>query len=99
MLHSKLQTLLGVQDFSLYFLTHYREESQTVDHLLFFCPCVHATHILELDHRVLQPAILRSLRLRGDNRFLRPPDLLAPERWLQATVGDFSDGAPALARS
>ncbi|UYV82715.1 hypothetical protein LAZ67_22000661 [Cordylochernes scorpioides] len=27
------------------------------------------------------------------------PDLLAPERWLQATVGDFSDGAPALARS
>ncbi|UYV79488.1 hypothetical protein LAZ67_17002858, partial [Cordylochernes scorpioides] len=42
---------------------------------------------------------LRSLRLRGDNRFLRPPDLLAPERWLQATVGDFSDGAPALARS
>ncbi|UYV61899.1 hypothetical protein LAZ67_1007009 [Cordylochernes scorpioides] len=48
--------------------------------------------VLELDHRVLHPAILRSLRLRGDNRFLQPPDL-APEHWLQATVGDFSDGA------
>ncbi|UYV67828.1 hypothetical protein LAZ67_5002162 [Cordylochernes scorpioides] len=58
-----------------------------------------ASSVLELDHRVLHPACLRSLRLRGDNRFLRPPDLLAPERWLQATVGDFSDGAPALARS
>ncbi|UYV80520.1 hypothetical protein LAZ67_19000425, partial [Cordylochernes scorpioides] len=58
-----------------------------------------ASSVLELDHRVLHPASLRSLRLRGDNRFLRPPDLLAPERWLQATVGDFSDGAPALARS
>ncbi|UYV63153.1 hypothetical protein LAZ67_2003300 [Cordylochernes scorpioides] len=32
-------------------------------------------------------------------RFLRPPDLLAPERWPLATVGDFSDGAPALSRS
>ncbi|UYV70260.1 hypothetical protein LAZ67_7002307 [Cordylochernes scorpioides] len=41
----------------------------------------------------------RSLRLRGHNRFFRPPDLLAPERWLQATVGVFPDGAPALARS
>ncbi|UYV61554.1 hypothetical protein LAZ67_1005283 [Cordylochernes scorpioides] len=49
-----------------------------------------ASSVLELDHRVLHPASLRSLRLR---------DLLAPERWLQATVGDFSDGAPALARS
>ncbi|UYV68109.1 hypothetical protein LAZ67_5003083 [Cordylochernes scorpioides] len=58
-----------------------------------------ASSVLELDHRVLHPASLRSLRLRGDNRFLRPPDLLASERWLQATVGDFSDGAPALARS
>ncbi|UYV61910.1 hypothetical protein LAZ67_1007038, partial [Cordylochernes scorpioides] len=58
-----------------------------------------ASSVLELDHRILHPASLRSLRLRGDNRFLRPPDLLAPERWLQATVGDFSDGAPALARS
>ncbi|UYV65315.1 hypothetical protein LAZ67_3003928, partial [Cordylochernes scorpioides] len=58
-----------------------------------------ASSVLELDHRVLHPATLRSLRLRGDNRFLRPPDLLAPERWLQATVGDFSDVAPALARS
>ncbi|UYV79797.1 hypothetical protein LAZ67_18000682 [Cordylochernes scorpioides] len=58
-----------------------------------------ASSVLELDHRVLHPASLRSLRLRGDNRFLRPPDLLVPERWLQATVGDFSDGAPALARS
>ncbi|UYV60165.1 hypothetical protein LAZ67_1000173 [Cordylochernes scorpioides] len=58
-----------------------------------------ASSVLELDHRVLHPASLRSLRLRGDNRFLRPPDLLTPERWLQATVGDFSDGAPALARS
>ncbi|UYV67089.1 hypothetical protein LAZ67_4003865 [Cordylochernes scorpioides] len=48
---------------------------------------------------VLHPAILRSLRLRGDNRFLRPPDLMTPERWLQATVGDYSDGAPSLARS
>ncbi|UYV77400.1 CSNK1A1 [Cordylochernes scorpioides] len=58
-----------------------------------------ASSVLELDHKVLHPAILRSLRLRGDNRFLRPPDLLAPERWLQATVGDFSDGVPALTRS
>ncbi|UYV79137.1 hypothetical protein LAZ67_17001217, partial [Cordylochernes scorpioides] len=58
-----------------------------------------ASSVLELDHRVLHPASLRSLRLQGDNRFLRPPDLLAPERWLQATVGDFSDGAPELARS
>ncbi|UYV66539.1 hypothetical protein LAZ67_4002006, partial [Cordylochernes scorpioides] len=58
-----------------------------------------ASSVLELDHRILHPASLRSLRLRGDNRFLRPPDLLAPVRWLQATVGDFSDGAPALARS
>ncbi|UYV80134.1 hypothetical protein LAZ67_18001802, partial [Cordylochernes scorpioides] len=58
-----------------------------------------ASSVLELDHRVLHPAILRSLRLRGDNRFLRPPDLLAPERWLQATVGDFSDGVSALTRS
>ncbi|UYV77434.1 hypothetical protein LAZ67_15001018 [Cordylochernes scorpioides] len=58
-----------------------------------------ASSVLELDHRVLHPASLRSLRLRGDNRFLRPPDLLASERWLQATVGDFSDGTPALARS
>ncbi|UYV77408.1 hypothetical protein LAZ67_15000910 [Cordylochernes scorpioides] len=52
-----------------------------------------ASSVLELDHRVFHPACLRSLRLRGDNRFLRPPDLLAPERWLQATFGDFSDGA------
>ncbi|UYV75801.1 hypothetical protein LAZ67_13001403 [Cordylochernes scorpioides] len=58
-----------------------------------------ASSVLELDHRVLHPASLRSLRLRGDNRFLRPPDLLAPERWLKATVDDFSDGAPELARS
>ncbi|UYV73102.1 hypothetical protein LAZ67_10001834 [Cordylochernes scorpioides] len=58
-----------------------------------------ASIVLELDHKVLHPAILRSLRLRGDNRFLRPPDMLTPERWLQATVGDFSDGAPALVRS
>ncbi|UYV69620.1 hypothetical protein LAZ67_6004109 [Cordylochernes scorpioides] len=55
--------------------------------------------VLDLDHRVLHPASLRSLRLRGDNRFLRPPDLLVPERWLQATVWDFSDGTPALALS
>ncbi|UYV70065.1 hypothetical protein LAZ67_7001692 [Cordylochernes scorpioides] len=55
--------------------------------------------ILELNHRILHPASLRSLRLRGDNRFLRLPDLLAPDRWLQMTVGDFSDGAPALVRS
>ncbi|UYV80778.1 hypothetical protein LAZ67_19001715 [Cordylochernes scorpioides] len=58
-----------------------------------------ASSVLELDHRSIHPASLRSLRLRGDNRFLRPPDLLAPERWLQATVEDYSDGAPALARS
>ncbi|UYV81418.1 K02A2.6-like [Cordylochernes scorpioides] len=58
-----------------------------------------ASSVLELDHRVLHPAILRSLRLRGDNRFLRPLDLLAPERWLQVFVGDFSDGVPALTRS
>ncbi|UYV64925.1 hypothetical protein LAZ67_3002462 [Cordylochernes scorpioides] len=58
-----------------------------------------ASSVLELDHRIIHPASLRSLRLRGDNRFLRPPDLLAPERWLQATVEDFSYGAPALARS
>ncbi|UYV80789.1 hypothetical protein LAZ67_19001744, partial [Cordylochernes scorpioides] len=58
-----------------------------------------ASSVLELDHRVFHPASVRSLRLRGDNRFLRPPDLLASERWLQATVGDFSDGVPALARS
>ncbi|UYV71400.1 hypothetical protein LAZ67_8002989 [Cordylochernes scorpioides] len=44
-----------------------------------------ASSVLELDHRVLHPASLRFLRLRGDNRFLRPPDLLAPESWLQAT--------------
>ncbi|UYV72158.1 hypothetical protein LAZ67_9001984 [Cordylochernes scorpioides] len=42
--------------------------------------------ILELNHRILHPASLRSLRLRGDNRFLRPPDLLAPDCWLQTTV-------------
>ncbi|UYV65044.1 hypothetical protein LAZ67_3002900 [Cordylochernes scorpioides] len=58
-----------------------------------------ASSVLELDHRVLHPAILRSLRLQGDNRFLRPPDLLVPKRWLLATVGDFSDGVPALTRS
>ncbi|UYV64920.1 hypothetical protein LAZ67_3002445 [Cordylochernes scorpioides] len=58
-----------------------------------------ASSVLEPDHRVFHPASLRSLRLRGDNRFLRPPDLLAPERWLQATLGDFSDGTLALARS
>ncbi|UYV71428.1 hypothetical protein LAZ67_8003150 [Cordylochernes scorpioides] len=55
--------------------------------------------ILELNHRILHPASLRSLRLRGDNRFLRLPDLLAPDRWLQMTVGDISDGFPALLRS
>ncbi|UYV64050.1 hypothetical protein LAZ67_2006401 [Cordylochernes scorpioides] len=49
-----------------------------------------------MDHRDLHPACLRSLRLRGDNRFLRPPDLLAPKRWLRATVGDFSDSDIAL---
>ncbi|UYV78685.1 hypothetical protein LAZ67_16002386 [Cordylochernes scorpioides] len=58
-----------------------------------------ASSVFELDHRVIHPASLRSLRLRSDNRFLRPPDLLAPKRWLQATVGVLSDGAPALARS
>ncbi|UYV65537.1 hypothetical protein LAZ67_3004625 [Cordylochernes scorpioides] len=42
---------------------------------------------------------LRSRTVSGDNRFLRPPDLLAPDRWLQTTVGDFSDGSPALVRS
>ncbi|UYV82727.1 hypothetical protein LAZ67_22000680 [Cordylochernes scorpioides] len=55
--------------------------------------------IFELNHRIPHPASLRSLRLRGDNRFLRPPDRLAPDRWLQATVGDFSDGALALVGS
>ncbi|UYV78613.1 hypothetical protein LAZ67_16002164 [Cordylochernes scorpioides] len=58
-----------------------------------------ASSVLEMDHRVLHPASLRSLHLREDNRFLRPPDLLATDRWLRATVGDFTDGAPALARS
>ncbi|UYV73358.1 Transposase [Cordylochernes scorpioides] len=58
-----------------------------------------ASSVLEQDHRVLRPAILRSLRLRGDNRFLKPPDLLAPKFWLQATVGDFSDGRLSLAIS
>ncbi|UYV69273.1 hypothetical protein LAZ67_6003077 [Cordylochernes scorpioides] len=48
------------------------------------------SNVLELDHRVLRPACLRCLRLRGGNTFLRPPDLLAPERWLRAThLGTF----------
>ncbi|UYV69482.1 hypothetical protein LAZ67_6003739 [Cordylochernes scorpioides] len=38
-----------------------------------------------------------SCRVRAE--FLRPPDQLAPERWLQATVGDFSNSVPALVRS
>ncbi|UYV65949.1 hypothetical protein LAZ67_3005969, partial [Cordylochernes scorpioides] len=54
--------------------------------------------IFALNPRILHPASLKSLCLRGDNRFLRPSDLLTPDLWLQATVWDFSDGAPPLVR-
>ncbi|UYV63119.1 hypothetical protein LAZ67_2003187 [Cordylochernes scorpioides] len=39
-----------------------------------------AAEILELNHRILQSALLQALRVVGDCRFLLPPELLAPKR-------------------
>ncbi|UYV63695.1 hypothetical protein LAZ67_2005337 [Cordylochernes scorpioides] len=50
--------------------------------------------ILELNHRILQPALLQALRVVGDCRLLRPPELLAPTRWLGWRIGELT-GPPS----
>ncbi|UYV67836.1 hypothetical protein LAZ67_5002189 [Cordylochernes scorpioides] len=55
-----------------------------------------AAEILDLNHRILQPALLRALRVVGDCRFLRPPELLAPTRWLGWRIGELTGPAPNI---
>ncbi|UYV75026.1 hypothetical protein LAZ67_12002139 [Cordylochernes scorpioides] len=55
-----------------------------------------AAEILELNHRILQPALLQTLRLVGDCRFLRPPELLAPTRWLGWRIGELTGSPPNI---
>ncbi|UYV76837.1 hypothetical protein LAZ67_14002145, partial [Cordylochernes scorpioides] len=55
-----------------------------------------AAEILDLNHRILQPALLRALRVVGDCRFLRPPELLAPRRWLGWRIGELTGPAPNI---
>ncbi|UYV84669.1 hypothetical protein LAZ67_X003051 [Cordylochernes scorpioides] len=55
-----------------------------------------AAEILELNHRILQPAFLQALRVVGDCRFLRPPELLSPTRWLGWGIGELSGPPPNI---
>ncbi|UYV75025.1 hypothetical protein LAZ67_12002136 [Cordylochernes scorpioides] len=55
-----------------------------------------AAEILELNHRILQPALLQTLRVVGDCRFLRPPELLAPTRWLGWRIGELTGSPPNI---
>ncbi|UYV84157.1 hypothetical protein LAZ67_X001355 [Cordylochernes scorpioides] len=54
--------------------------------------------IFTLDHSVLTPHQLLNLPIIGGCRLLRPPDLLAPTRWVNACIGDFAGPAPPLTR-
>ncbi|UYV73947.1 hypothetical protein LAZ67_11001558 [Cordylochernes scorpioides] len=54
------------------------------------------TEILGLDHRALTPSQLLDLPIIGGCCLLRPPDLLAPARWVGACVRDFVGPAALL---
>ncbi|UYV84730.1 PDC2, partial [Cordylochernes scorpioides] len=54
-----------------------------------------AAEILEMNHRILQP-VLKTLRVMGDCRFLRPPELLAPTRWLGWRIGELTGPPPNI---
>ncbi|UYV62235.1 hypothetical protein LAZ67_1008329 [Cordylochernes scorpioides] len=54
--------------------------------------------IFTLDHSVLTPHQLLNLPIIGGCRLLRPPDLLAPTRWVNACIRDFAGPAPPLTR-
>ncbi|UYV78573.1 K02A2.6-like [Cordylochernes scorpioides] len=54
--------------------------------------------IFTLDHSVLTPHQLLNFPIIGGCRLLRPPDLLAPTRWVNACIRDFAGPAPPLTR-
>ncbi|UYV80575.1 hypothetical protein LAZ67_19000766 [Cordylochernes scorpioides] len=55
-----------------------------------------ASKILGLNHRLVSTSQLLDLPIVGGCRFLRPPDLLVPARWVGARVRDLGD--PHIAR-